>query len=68
VRFAERGGCYRDQVSEMFSRGEFGNDAAVFRVQFYLRRDDGGEDAAVVDDGGAGFIAGGFEREEQGEV
>src|SRR5579884_909307 len=45
----------------MFSRGQFGHDAAVFRVQFDLGGDQAREDAAIANDGNAGFIARSFE-------
>lgn len=53
-----------EEVAEMFAGGEFGDDAAVFGVEGGLTGDDVGENGAVTDEGGAGFVAGGFEGEE----
>jgi hypothetical protein len=50
----------------MLARGKFRDQAAVLGMQPDLRRDDGGKHASIVNDGGAGFIAGSLEREEQG--
>ena len=51
-----------DDLAEVFAGGEFGDDAAVFAVDVDLGGDDAGEDvAAVGDDGGGGFVAGGFD-------
>ena len=52
------------EVAEMFAGGKFGNDAAVFGVHGGLGGNDVGEDGAVADDRGAGFVARGFEGEE----
>ena len=56
---------YWDDLAEVFAGGEFGDDAAVFLVDVDLRGDDVGEDVeAVGDDGGGGFVAGGFDAED----
>ena len=56
----------RHDLAEMFARREFGDHAAVFAVNFDLGRDHAGEDAfAVGDDGGGGFVAGGFDAENE---
>lgn len=53
---------YGDDLAEVFAGGEFGDDAAVFLVDVDLRGDDVGKDVeAVGDDGGGGFVAGGFD-------
>ena len=55
-----------DDLAEMFAGGKFGDDPAVFAVNFDLGRDHAGEDAfAVGDDGGGGFVAGGFDAENE---
>ena len=47
---------------EMGAGGDFGDDAAELGVEVDLGTDDIGEDlAAIADDGGGGFIAGGFD-------
>ena len=51
------------KIFQMFPRREFGNDAAVFRVEFYLRRNHIRQDTAIAHDGGAGFITGSFDAE-----
>ncbi len=63
ARLVEGGGGDGQQVAQVFTRGEFGHHAAVFGMKLDLGGDYVGEDAAVVDDGGAGFVAGGFEGE-----
>ena len=51
-------------LAEVFARGKFGHDAAVFAVNINLRGDDAGKNfAAVRDDGGSGFIARRFNTE-----
>jgi hypothetical protein len=55
-----------DDFAEMLARGELGNYAAVFAVDIDLRGDDAREDAAAVgDDCCGGFVAGGFDAEDQ---
>ena len=62
VGFREGFADYRDDLAEVFAGGEFGDDAAVLAVDVDLGGDDAGEDfAAVGDDGGGGFVAGGFD-------
>jgi hypothetical protein len=49
-------------VPKVVAGGELGDDAAVGGVDRNLAVDDVGEDVPlVVDDGGSGFVAGGFE-------
>src|ERR1700678_1482382 len=51
-----------DDLEEICAGGKLGDDPAVFAVNFDLGGDDAGEDAfAVGDDGGGGFVAGGFD-------
>jgi hypothetical protein len=45
----------------MFPRRQFGHDAAVFRVDPALGRDDVGEHPPATDDRGTGFVTGSFE-------
>ena len=59
-RFAQRGLRDGNQIPQMFARGQFRHDAAVFGVQFDLRGDGVGQDSSVAHDGGAGFVAGSF--------
>lgn len=61
----EGGMNHRGAVTQMLAGGEFGDDTAVFRVQRHLRCHDVGEDAAIPDDGGAGFVAGGFDGQDE---
>ena len=35
--FGQCGGGHREEVAQMFAGGQFGNDAAIFRVEFDLR-------------------------------
>ena len=66
LRLVERFAHDRNDLAEMLARGEFGDYAAVFAVDVDLRGDDAGEDAAAVgDDCGGGFVAGGFDAEDQ---
>ncbi len=59
---AQRGVRHRNQILQMLTSGEFGDDAAVFAVDVELGADDAGEDgAAVFDDGGGGFVTRGFD-------
>lgn len=60
---AQSGLRYGQKVSQMFARGKFRNDAAIFSVHLDLRRNHGGANHAIAHDGGTGFIAGSFERE-----
>src|ERR1700677_4066283 len=56
----------RHDLTQMFARREFGDAPAVFAVNFDLGGDDAGEDVfAVGDDGGGGFVAGGFDAENE---
>jgi len=49
----------------MLARGHLGIDAAVARMQFHLRSDDGGhQGASVFEHSRGGFIAGGFDGED----
>jgi len=64
ARLAQRGLRDGQKIFQVFARGEFRHHAAVFRVQLDLRGDDVGQDFPVAHDGGAGFIAGSFEREQ----
>jgi hypothetical protein len=65
VSLGERFADYRDNLAEVFARSQFGDDAAVFLVNIDLRGDHVGEDVeAVGDDGGGGFVAGGFDGED----
>lgn len=49
---------------EVGASGDFGNDAAVGSKNIDLGDDDVAEDAGLVcDDGGGGFVAGGFDSE-----
>lgn len=65
ISLRERFADYRDDLAQVFAGGEFGDDAAVFLVDVDLRGDDVGEDVeAVGDDGGCGFVAGGFDGED----
>ena len=48
------------QIPQMFARGQFRHHAAVFGVQFDLRRNGIGQNFAVAHHGGAGFVAGSF--------
>src|SRR4029077_11594570 len=58
---------YRDDLAQMFARGEFGNYSAVFAVNVDLRGDNRRKNvAAVGDDGGSGFVAGRFDAEDAG--
>jgi len=58
--FAEDG----EDVLDVGAAGDFGDDAAVFGVEMGLGGDDVAEDfVAVGDDGGGGFVAGGFEAQ-----
>jgi hypothetical protein len=58
---AQRGFGDGNQVPQMFARGKFGHNAAVFGMEFDLRGDGVGQDFSVTHDGGAGFVAGGFD-------
>src|SRR6266568_1881365 len=52
--------------AEMLAAGEFGDHSAVACVSGDLRSDHGGEGAcSAFDDGCGGFIAGGFDAEDQ---
>ena len=59
------GGGIANEVArrgEVFAGGEVGDDAAVFLMEVGLGGDDVGEDVETVgDDGGGGFVAGGFD-------
>ena len=60
------GAHHRDQVAEMFARGEFGDDAAISRMQFDLAGNHVGQDLlARTHDGGRGFVAAAFDPEDQ---
>ncbi len=62
--FAQGGVRDGQEILEMFAGGEFRHHAAVFLMQFDLRGNHVGQDDPVAHHGGAGFIAGSFEREE----
>ena len=56
----------RNDLAEVFARGEFGDHAAVLAVNFDLGGDDAGKDAfAIGDDGGGGFVAGRFDPKDE---
>ena len=59
-RFAQGGSGDGNQISQMFARGQFRHDAAVFGVQLDLRGNDIGQHPAVAHNRGAGFVARGF--------
>src|SRR3954469_23789211 len=62
-RFAEDG----EDIFDVGAAGDFWDDAAVDGVEMGLRGNDVAEDrAAVLDDGGGGFVAGGFDAEDAG--
>ncbi len=49
---------HRDDGAQMFARGEFGNNTAIFCVGVELRGDDARANTApIFNDGGGGFIA-----------
>jgi len=55
----------RRDRAKVLARGELRDDAAVGRVQLNLARNNGGSRrAAIADDGGGRFVAGGFDRED----
>jgi len=62
------GKCFADDwddLAEVFARGKFRYDSAVFAMNIDLGSDDAGEDfAAVGDDGGGGFVARRFDAED----
>src|SRR5260221_1355933 len=49
-----------NQIPQMFARGEFGNDSAIFGVQFSLRGNGIGQNLSIAHDGNAGLVAGSF--------
>jgi hypothetical protein len=54
-------------VLDMSPAGDFRDDAAISGVEIGLGGDDvAGDDGAVNDDGGGGFVAGGFDAEDGG--
>lgn len=59
----ERGADHREEILEMLAGGEFGNDSTILGVESRLRGDDIGQDFAIANDGGAGFVAGSFDPE-----
>ena len=64
--FGERGADDGNNGAKMLAAGELGNDAAVAGVGGDLRGDDGGERArSALDDGRGGFVAGGFDAEDE---
>ena len=66
VGFSERGADDGNDGAEMLAAGQLRNDAAVARVGGDLRGDDGGKSArAALDDGRGGFVAGGFDAEDE---
>ena len=54
-----------NQIPQMFARGEFRHDAAVFGVELDLRGNDAGQNLAVANHRHAGFIAGSFDGEQR---
>lgn len=66
VRAGDGFANHRNDVAEVLSAGEFGDDAAIDGVEIDLAGDDGGEGFdAVADDGGGGLVAGGFDAEDE---
>ena len=63
-RLNQRGLRHGQKIFQMLARGKFRHHAAVFRMQFDLRRDHVGQHFAVAHHGGAGFVAGSFKREQ----
>jgi len=64
-RFGERGTDDGYDCAQVFARSEFGYYTAVSRMRRHLRGDDRRENArAVFDNGGGGFVAGGFDAED----
>jgi poly(A) polymerase len=56
----------RNDVAQVFARGELGDDTAVVRMQRHLRGDDVRErSGAGADDSGCGLVAGAFDAEDQ---
>ena len=60
----ERRVDHRVDQLEVAARGDLGDDAAEAGVQLGLRGDDVAEHARAVEDGGAGVVAGGLDRED----
>jgi|ERR1700722_5027024 len=66
ARLLQRGAYHRHEVTEMFARGEFGDDAAIPRVQRNLAGDDIRQDfRARTHNGRRGFIATAFDAEDE---
>ncbi len=64
--FGEGGADDGNDGAEMLAAGQLGNDAAVAGVGGDLRGDDGRESArAALDNGRGGFVAGGFDAEDE---
>jgi len=63
ARFRQRCLDHRHRQLQMVARSHLGDDAAEAGVRLVLRGDHVGEDARPVDDGSAGVIAGGLDRE-----
>jgi hypothetical protein len=62
----ERGVDHREDLLEVRSAGDLGDDAAVGGVEARLAVDHRGEDLPpAADDGGRGFVAGGLDAEEE---
>ena len=52
------------KIFQVFARGQFGNDAAVFGMQLNLRRNGVCQDFSVTHNRGARLVAGGFNGKE----
>jgi hypothetical protein len=65
ARLAHRFIDHRQQALEVSAGCDLGHDTAEARVQVSLRSDDAGEDGRLRrEDGSGGFVAGGFDGEE----
>ena len=58
--FAQCGLRDGQKIFQMFARGEFGHNAAVFGMQLNLRRNGVRQDFSVTHNRGAGLVAGSF--------
>ena len=66
VRLLQRFAHDRDDLAQVLAGGKLGHHAAVFAVNRHLRGHDVRKDAAAVGDNrGGGFVAGGFDAENQ---
>jgi hypothetical protein len=65
-RLGERFGDNRQNIFNVSAAGDFRDHATITRVDFHLACDNiAANGDAVLDDGSAGFIAGGFNSEDQ---